>query len=72
MPRRLRARRVRPEQTFGDEAPPEPPATDADPEQEVVLADSIGFRVAAGRIVALDVTGDPARISELEIVLLNA
>ena len=31
----------------------------------------IDFHVAAGRIVALDVTGDPARISELEIVLLD-
>lgn len=32
----------------------------------------IEFRVAADRIVALDVTGDPARIGELEIVFLNA
>lgn len=32
----------------------------------------IEFRVAFGRMVALDVTGDPARIGELEIVLLDA
>lgn len=32
----------------------------------------IEFRIAAGRIVALNVTGDPERITELEIVLLNA
>ena len=31
----------------------------------------IEFRVAAGRIVGLDVTGDAARIDELEIVLLD-
>jgi RNA polymerase sigma-70 factor (ECF subfamily) len=32
----------------------------------------IEFHVAAGRIVALDVTGDPERIGELEVVLLDA
>jgi RNA polymerase sigma-70 factor (ECF subfamily) len=32
----------------------------------------IELRLAADRIVALDVTGDPARIAELEIVLLDA
>lgn len=31
----------------------------------------IEFHVAAGRIVSLDVTGDPDRISELEVVLLD-
>ena len=31
----------------------------------------IEFRVAAGRIVGLDVTGDAARIDELEIVVLD-
>jgi hypothetical protein len=31
----------------------------------------IEFRVADGRIVGLDVTGDAARIDELEIVLLD-
>jgi RNA polymerase sigma factor (sigma-70 family) len=31
----------------------------------------IEFGVAAGRIVTLDVTGDPARIGDLEIVLLD-
>jgi RNA polymerase sigma factor (sigma-70 family) len=31
----------------------------------------IEFRVAAGRIVALDVTGDPTRIGKLEILLLD-
>ena len=39
---RLRARRARPEQPVNDETPPEPPATEAGPEHEVTLADSIG------------------------------
>ena len=32
----------------------------------------IEFHIASGRIVALDVTGDPARIGDMEIVLLDA
>jgi RNA polymerase sigma-70 factor, ECF subfamily len=39
---RLRARRARPEQPVHDEAPTEPAATETGPEQEAVLADSIG------------------------------
>ena len=36
-----------------------------------IIRGVIEFHVALGRIVALDVTGDPERISELEVVLLD-
>jgi RNA polymerase sigma factor (sigma-70 family) len=39
---RLRARRARPERSMEGDAPPDPPADGADPQQEVVLAESIG------------------------------
>ncbi len=42
-----------------------------DPEHEALLAD-IGFTIAHGKIVAVDLLAEPERLSRLDLAILNA